>query len=152
MSTLNDYVGRLNDLCILDGVEDPNVELRLDLFNSMCTGVQKLAQKVISLLLTVKGSVLGEPDRGTDFLADLYANRFQTATDVGVAFGAAVLDITNQLNAVTTDETPDDEVIESIIVQSVTLNEDQLVLSAQIQTADPSRKAILPISIPLAVG
>jgi prolyl-tRNA synthetase len=113
MSTIFDYVGRTNDLCIFDNVNLGGSEIRLDLINSMCTGVQKLAQKIISLLLTAKGSVIGDPNRGTDFLSDLYSGRLQTATDVGVSFGAAVLDITNQINVVATDSTPNDEIIES---------------------------------------
>jgi hypothetical protein len=152
MSTIFDYVGRTNDLCIFDNVNLGGSEIRLDLINSMCTGVQKLAQKIISLLLTAKGSVIGDPNRGTDFLSDLYSGRLQTATDVGVSFGAAVLDITNQINVVATDSTPNDEIIESITIQSLSLAEDRLSITMQLQTADIARKVILPISIPLATG
>jgi len=147
-----DYIGRMTDLCVLNGAAQAGQQLLPQALapGSICAGTQKLAQMVAICLLTDRGSVYGQPARGTDFMTALRSGGVQTVADVGVLFGSAALDISNQLNDAQPSDAPDDERLDSLTLDSAALLGDYLQLTIRITSrAGDARAVLLPLQIPL---
>lgn len=112
---LADYVGRKYDYLALRNTTGPGERrLALELFDAemsgqITTGIQKLAQRWMLEFLTERGSMLGRPDRGCEFMRLARQGRFRLPIDVRAAFSAADAVIRVNLALEETDATPDDE-------------------------------------------
>lgn len=65
-----------------------------------CEGAAKLAQRVLVVLLTRKGSMRYDPAFGTTFMSAASSGAFRTPADVRQAFYASRLDLTRQIKIV----------------------------------------------------
>lgn len=149
--SLQDFFGRSIDLQLLQGGRSSgSVQLQPAVQGAkVCTGVEKLSQKVAVLLLTDVGSVYGNPRRGTDFLPAVKRGQLSTEADVASQFGAAAVDILNQLNASAPDDLPDDERLVDLELDDVAVSGDLLSLAVRLVTADPKRPVILAVDVPV---
>lgn len=152
MSTVADYIGRTYDVLAFRGADaTKQVELSQTLADEggeICTGIQKLAQKWLLEMLTMQGSMPFLPTRGTTFLTAAFQGRLQTELDVRTAFALAAADIKDNLSKDYTDNTPDDERLESSTLLSVTINPDGLAISVRLLSlAGTTRAVILPIGV-----
>src|SRR4029078_12886904 len=82
----------------------------VDNFGSICTGVQKVAQRVVLRLFTVLGSMLSSPSEGCRFMTEMTAGTFRSTVDVFASFSEAKAIIIEQFRAETTDLDPLDEI------------------------------------------
>ena len=150
--SLRDYIGRSLDLCIFSGLAQFGMQPVTQTLqgNTACTGVQKLAQLVTIWLLTIKGSVMGHPTWGTDFLMSVRSGRVRTTADLTMVFGGAAVDILNFTTNERPGPLPDDEVLVSLTLESAAVLGDHIDLTARITTAaGAARTALLPIRVPL---
>lgn len=153
--SLQDYAGRTTDLLLLQGDFAPGKELRADQalvdaagVAAITTGAQKLAQRLLLILLTKKGSIAHLPDFGTLFMVQAERGLWRTAGDVQVAFYAARLDLMRQLRAAERPDDPPDERALEVTLQGVTLDGDRIVIRPQLKTAGGTTY-IRPIAIGL---
>ncbi len=154
MTTLADYAGRSIDVAAYVGAAaSGEVLLTQELagehnFGQVITGAQKVAQRFISRLFTIKGTLLYQPEEGCDFLQDVLEGRLRTMTDVFGSFAAAMVDIQSQFSAETVEDDPADEVFVSAELQTVLLSQDKLTMTIAITLASED---VLPIILPLPV-
>lgn len=149
------YVGRTADLLVFHGnfpdQGEQLVEQTLAPESTggfLCTGVQKLAQRVLLILLTKKGSMRFDPEYGTIFMLLAEAGGFRTVTDVEQAFYGAKLDLLRQLKAVEEDDDPLDERIRDLILLGITLAPGSVSLRIQMTTqAGSTHQFIGPINV-----
>lgn len=92
-----------------------------DNFGQITTGIQKLAQKVLLILLTEKTSKPHDPTFGTGFVTEVRMGYFQTPLDVFASFSEALVDIQQRLQSEELDSDPDDEKFESAEIVNVSL-------------------------------
>lgn len=124
----------------------------------ICTGIQKLSQRVAIEFLTEKGSMPYLPDRGTEFMTKLRQGRLRTELDVTLEFNFAIIDIAQNLiteEATYTDiPMPDDERFASAELTSIAILADFLQLTMLVTSvAGDSREVIMPIStLPIDVS
>lgn len=152
--SISDYLDRTVDVMAYQGVV-PSGEALLspDLITAdnggmVCTGTQKLAQRFLLELLTEKGSIPYQEDRGCEFITDARNGVFRTAADVLASFSAALLDIENNLLEEEADDEPDDEKYASAEVLSVSLATNVAAVTVRVTSvAGSSRKVILPIHV-----
>ena len=152
MPDITQYAGRLNDVAILHGVKSSGVQLlSMNLSGSeICTGVQKIVQNVVVLLLTEKGTDPYDAARGTDFMISVRQGLVVNSTEVKVSFSRAAEDIIQQLEASETEDTPDDERLTGLELLSFSFDGSTLLMTIKLTTAAADlRPVILPISIPL---
>lgn len=151
MST-KDYAGRKYDFLALQNV-GPGVERQLGLAlysddnsGQICVGIQKLAQRWTLEFLTEVGSLRGQPERGSSFMAALRLRNLRTAQDITFAFLAANLEIERQLKNEEYAGMPDDERFSSATLTGVNFYPGYLSLNVMIESrAGDERAAILPI-------
>jgi hypothetical protein len=114
----------------------------------VCTGIQKLVQHFLFLLLTKKGSLQHQPTIGTTFMLQAEAGGWRTSADVTIAFGAALLDLKRQLRAVALAADPLDEQIADAILTGVGFQPGAVSLSIALSTlAGPTYTFVVPISV-----
>lgn len=105
------YPGRTFDLCIMHGVKRTGPALITpSVFKdggAICTGIQKLIQRVYIELSTPANSMRFQEDRGCDFFQDLLSAKDTDA--VKTAFLFAMMDVKKQLQSEEDDTWPDDE-------------------------------------------
>lgn len=150
--TLDDYIGRRFDLGIWCCPE-PGATVLLDqrIFPPQgatgVTGIQKLAQRFMVELLTIRGSVLLS-DRGSRFMADVHSGYIRLPVDARAAFSRAVVAISPKLVAEESDTDPDDERFESAELEQVAIFGGRLVLVIRIRSrAGTSRIYMAPIPV-----
>lgn len=95
----------------------------------LVNGGIKLAQKILQELFTVKGSLPYSQSKGCEFITTLNSKNIYSEFDVRAAFAIAMLEITKKLKNDETDETPDDEKIESTTLESIKIDDGFLILS-----------------------
>lgn len=151
--SLQDYATRRYDLLAFEGVKlDKESQLNLLLFSDnnsgqICAGIQKLAQRWLLEFLTERGSMVGKPTRGCDFMRSVRTGRFQNQTDVFYAFAYAETIVRRNLRQEETEETPNDERIDSAAPISISFLPGYAQLRIQINSlAGDSREIILPVS------
>ena len=154
MSTYLDYSDRTVDLVIFSGsIPTSATPLSMALASpgesgQINTGILKLAQRFLLLLLTPLGSIPHLPLVGCDFMPQLEQGLLRSSLDVHAAFSAAVSDLQLQLQAEEEETDPDDERFASATILSLTLTVDSASLSLLISSrAGDSRKVVLPLSI-----
>lgn len=152
MSTLDDYVGRVFDLGILCcPVEGRTVLLDQSIFPDegvrAVTGIQKLAQRFMTELMTIQGSVLLS-SRGSGFMSDVRAGYIRLPADALASFGRAMLVISRALLDEESDQDPDDERFVSAEIEQVAVFGGRMVLVIRITSrAGTSRNYLAPIPV-----
>jgi hypothetical protein len=151
--SLQDYATRRYDLLAFEGVH-PEKESRLNLLlfseknsGQICTGIQKLAQRWLLEFLTERGSMLGKPTRGCDFMRLVRTGRLHNQTDVFYAFSDAETVVQQNLRQEETDTMEDDERIESAAPISISFLPGYAQLRVEITSlAGNTKEIILPVS------
>lgn len=151
--SLQDYANRRYDLLGFRGVKaDKKQQLDLLLFSEktsgeICTGIQKLAQRWVLEFLTEKGSMIGKPKRGCDFMTKVRTGRLRNQPDVFYAFSYAATVVRDNLRAEETDAMPPDERIDTASVISIAFLPGYAQLQIEIVSlAGTTRDIILPVS------
>lgn len=112
MTTTN-YVGRTIDLFVATGADFTGVDAPIVYgFGDRCnviTGVQKLVQRWMYVFFTRKGTVLGDDELGTDFLAEVQNGNVRDEASFKASFNAAARTTGEYLANTVTDDTPSDE-------------------------------------------
>lgn len=155
MTSVADYAGRTTDMLAFQGAFPSGGDRLLAQSlvgdrdgGSVVTGVEKLAQRVLLILLTKAGSMAYRPDDGTTFMRDADAGAWRTAADVELSFHAAKLDLVRQIRAVALDSDPADEVIDSIEFLGAALTDGAATLQLRVvSAAGVSVTFIAPISL-----
>lgn len=157
MSTVVDYQGRTVDLAAFQGWEKGvGVETLLDQSlaepgegGEVVTGIVKLAQRFLVLLLTERGSLDYLPDAGCTFMTDARKGGWRTSADVLQSFHFALLDIKRQLRSVELDGDPDDEKFAGVTVLGIVLSpRDRAVLRLALTSQAGTKRAfIAPIDV-----
>lgn len=153
--SVKDYVNRTADLLLFHGDFPNKGEQRttITLFQPgtgglLCTGAQKLAQRLLTILLTKQGSVQHLPDYGTTFMIDGERGTWRTVNDVSLSFYTAARDLKRQLRAAQLSTDPLDEIVDTILLTNVTLNLDQVSIRILMTTeAGTSYVFVAPISV-----
>lgn len=129
-----DYVNRTVDMLVFQGFSTARDHLLsqslvdVNGFGTIGTGIVKLAQRFLLLLLTEAGSIQFQPTTGCNFMKDARKGRWRTTGDVNQSFGSAVLDIRRQIRLMQLATDPLDEQYDSATLINVQLNGDQVVL------------------------
>lgn len=157
MSTVLDYIGRTIDLLAYQGVTATSSAIPEELIQSLVddsglsyitTGIEKLAQRVLIVLLTKQGSMLYNQTAGTTFMIDAQSGIWRTIADVELSFHAAKLDLVRQIRAQALDTDPLDEQLVSIEFISASLLGDQAAISLQlVSAAGTSFEFIAPLPL-----
>jgi hypothetical protein len=113
----------------------------------ICTGLQKLGQRFLLVLLTEKGSVKYFPDQGTAFMISLGQGRVHNETDMRAVFGLALQELTTQMLDDEEDTDPDDERFAGAELTQVTVIPGYVNLTIELSSRAESATIILPIPI-----
>lgn len=157
MSTVVDYIGRTADLFAFRGLFPAGREqllaqqlVRPGDNGQLIAGIQKLAQKVLIILLTKTGSRQYVPSEGTDFMLDAQRGMWRTTADVEASFYSARLDVSRQCQASESDNDPDDERWLSLELNTVILAGDKVTIRMTLTSRAGSTYTFLtPLSVPL---
>ena len=114
---------------------------------TVCTGIQKLAQRWLIEFLTEAGTLLYLPTRGCDFITQVRMGVLQTTLDAQQAFLLSALTVQSNLTAEEDAATPLDEAFASVDLIAISVIGDTISLRVQINSqAGTSVKIILPIA------
>lgn len=155
---LEPYAGRSVDLACLFGSfsEGPNEPSLMALIDpaggfpggGVVTGPQKLAQRLLVLLLTPRGSQRYRPDAGSDFVTDGARGLWRTPADVRLSFGGARSDVLSQLRAAEAAADPDDERIEELALGEVAIALGTVSVTLTMTTvAGDTATLVLPVPV-----
>lgn len=155
-----DYIGRVFDLLVLPGaIPTGRAQLSQELFSNeaggtVCTGVQKLAQRWVIQFLTIQGSIPFYPDEGTDFVAQIRRGELQNEARVLSAFSIAAVRVRDSLLAEETDDMHPEDRMGNATLEDVTISPEWISLRVTLTSlAGTSRRVILPIPyLPIHVG
>lgn len=153
--TASQYVGRVYDILSLRGaVPRGRTVLSQTLFDvaapgTVCTGVQKLAQRWALEFLTIRGSMgFHLQERGTDFMRIARQGAFRSELDVQTEYDFAAVQVRQNLLAEETPAMHAEDRFGTDDLQQILLGPDFLELSVTIiSLAGDSRSVILPINI-----
>jgi hypothetical protein len=152
-----DFLGRTSDVLAFHGDFPSDRELLTQQTlvpegtgGLLCTGVQKIAQRFLLILLTKKGTLLYRVTDGTTFMIDAERGAWRTTLDVQQSFTLAKLDFMRQLRALELPSDPPDEIVDEITLTNVTLLPDRVGLTIRLTTqAGSDYTFITPIAVPL---
>lgn len=158
-STVVDYATRRADVLAFRGIF-PQLRGRDQILSQelvrpgdggeLIAGIEKLAQRVLVILLTKIGSRKYRPAEGTTFMIDAQSGRWRTPSDVSESFYAARLDVSRQVRAEETDADPADEKWGSLDLDGVTLSGDKVAIRLSIvSAAGGTYKFLTPIPVPI---
>lgn len=158
-STVADYKDRRADMLAFRGVF-PQLKGRNQLLaqelvrpgdgGALIAGVEKLAQKILIVLLTKLGSRKYLPTQGTRFMRDAAAGRWRTTADVSESFYGARLDVSRQCRDTEAAADPLDERWGSLDLDGVTLAGDTVTLRLSVTSAAGTAYTFMtPITVPL---
>lgn len=141
------YAGRNSDLLILHAPGQVG-QMSLSLNpGRIATGIQKAAQRWLLCFLTVKGTVVGDPDYGSSFITELRHSNAADESNVAKAFGAASEEVMIWLDNNLSDLPDDEKIIEAKLL-NYSLSEDTATLRVLLTTlAGLSREFITPLSV-----
>lgn len=159
MSTVADYRNRRADLLAFRGVF-PQLRGRDQLLaqelvrpgdgGALIAGVEKLAQKILIVLLTKLGSRKYQPLHGTRFMIDAARGRWRTTSDVSESFYSARLDVSRQVRDSEATDDPTDERWGSLDLLGVTLAGDTVAVRLVVTSAAGSSfEFITPVTVPI---
>lgn len=154
-----DYQGRTIDVLAFQGVV-PGREIEMQqvlipdgLGGYSVTGIEKLVQRFLLILLTEKGTIKYLPDSGTRFLVDARRGLWRTTTDVTQSYASALVDVNRQLASLETDSDPTDERFGSATLLTVALTGDRVLVGVQLfSVAGTSRAFIAPVAVVIKEG
>lgn len=149
------FVGRRADLLAFHGAFPADRELLTQQTlvpdstgGLLCTGVQKLAQRFLLILLTKKGSMRYRPADGTTLMLEAAKGHWRTPAAVELAFNASRLDFMRQLRRMELPDDPADEIVDTVSLQGLTLLPDSVGLRIQLTTRAGSAYTFLtPIAV-----
>lgn len=153
--TVGQYIGRTVDHIAFDDMVDQASDALLTQAmvkpgesGALVTGIQKLAQRFLLELLTIRGTLKYLPTRGTTFMAEAQQGLWRTSSDVEQSFYGSLLEIENNLVSEEDVNDPPDEKFASAQLLSVTVATDQTSIRVQLTSqAGTSREIIYPIRI-----
>jgi len=158
-STVADYATRRADMLAFRGIF-PQLQGREQFLAQelvrpgdgglLTAGIEKLAQRVLLILLTKIGSRQFLPTEGTTFMLDAQAGRWRTPADVSASFYAARLDVSRQCRAIETADDPADERWGSLDLLGVTLSGDKVAIRLSLVSAAGKQYTFLtpiPVSV-----
>lgn len=154
MAVTKDFTGRTHDLLIFQGVQavgDTPIVTGWGDAGEIVTGIQKIVQTWAILFLTDTGTVLGDDERGTNFLQAVRQGRIHIEEDVPTFFALAEdrIQRTMDIDAVG-QGLPDDERLDdaSLLDFFIDRNAAKLFLRVGIVSiAGDSADIVLPISV-----
>ena len=151
-----DYSGRQVDVLAFDGatkfgaVALQQVLAQPGEGGKVTAGIQKLAQRFLLELLTIRGSILYDPTRGTNFLAEAQAGQLNTQLDVYGAFARAVKVASVNLISDESSTDPLDERFKSASIDSIAVAPGVARIFVTLASrAENNRTVLLPISLSL---
>lgn len=137
------------DILIFQGVEssgEQRVDLALGNPGAFVTGVQKVSQSFLKMLLTESGSMNNDSKLGTDFLSQLRSGFIQDESALQAAFQAAVMDVKNYVSENEPNDIPDDEKLDSATLVAWDLRPGFFSITVRIVTAaGDSRVYTMPV-------
>lgn len=150
-----DYAGRTVDLLAFQGDFPSAGEQRVAMTlvppgtgGLLTTGVQKLAQRFLIILLTRKGTVPYDPAFGTTFMTQAEKGLWRTPADVRRSFYSTRLDFMRQLRAAEREADPDDERVDQVNLIGIELGADRVGLRIHLITrAGPGYRFIAPLPV-----
>lgn len=138
MSRLIDNYGtKLRDLCVLSAPtavsEDKTQEVQLAFTAgaNTCVGLQKLFQRFAMFLLTVRGSCLADPEKGTSF-GQLLLSAAVTEAAIVAAFGEAVLDYLDWQQDNLLGSSSEDELLSMATLEELDWDKSRMLLRIRI--------------------
>lgn len=115
---------------------------------ALIAGVEKLAQKVLLILLTKLGSRMYSPTEGTSFMIEAERGQWRTPADVSQSFYTARLDVSRQCRDSEAEDDPLDERWGSLDLEGVTLVTDRVTLRlALVSAAGTNYTFLTPITV-----
>lgn len=156
MAVSTDYTGRLVDLFIFQNAKvsgEALIHLGFDGENGgkVTSGIQKMAQTWAILFLTERGSVSADPELGTDFVSNLRTGIIRDEATVRSEFGlAATLVSNNMLAFENADGLPDDEILDSAVLNNFNIDRKRGLLSLYVgltSQAGTQHDILLPIPV-----
>jgi hypothetical protein len=151
--SIADFANRKYDFLALQRSDDSrNSRLDLVLYSDdnpgkICAGPQKLAQRWLLEFLTEKGSLIGLPDRGCDFMRFVRQGTIKTQLNVTQTFNASNMRIRVTLQDEEYAGMPDDERLDDAELLSVGLLPGYMNLSIGITSrAGDAREILVPIA------
>lgn len=159
MSTVANYVSRQADILAFRGMlplfrQQEQLLLQALVFPSdggaLIAGIEKLAQKVLLILLTKIGSRIYSPTEGTSFMLDAQRGIWRTPADVEASFYAARLDVSRQCRNSEASDDPLDERWSALDLTGVILVDDQVTVRlALTSAAGTTYEFLTPITVPI---
>lgn len=153
-ATVQDYVGRTVDLLAFDGAKAAGEAKLIPTLvlpgqsGALITGIEKLVQRFLLELLTERGSLEYQPDRGTFFITRIRAGIVRTSQDLFSEFTIAEVELRNSLLLEESTSDPDDERYRESKLLSVSLFGDLATLLIQVSSrAGSSRQVIYPLRV-----
>lgn len=145
-----DYVGKTIDLWAFQqlkgGSDLLEQSMLLPVPGYICTGIEKLIQRWIIEFFTKQGSMPFQPERGSTFMTAFSRGELQIEADLIAEFGFAADQIFNNIVAATSENAPAEEVLQTAVLNEISILADQLQLIVTITSAaGTSRQIILPI-------
>jgi hypothetical protein len=152
VTTPADYANRTIDYAIVQSVNPTQLALvGSDGQGRVLTGILKLVQRFILLLLTRVGSVIYLPTYGSTFTLDAVTGGWRTVADIGQSFQSALPDVVTQLTALAVSTDPLDEQYADAELLNVTLAGDQATITVRITSqAGTNYTLIAPIATLIA--
>lgn len=150
---VRDYAGRTVDYLAFDNAKKTGEALLnqtlAERSGALITGIEKLVQRFLIELLTEKGSLDYDLNRGTFFMTQLRSGVVRTSQELFAAFSSAEVDVRNNLRLEEDADTdPDDEQYSLAILQNASLLGDTATLTIQVMSgAGESRTVIYPLRI-----
>lgn len=140
MAISKDYTNRSIDLCILDTSDNTGVEtVDVGILNSgsIIAGPYKIAQKFLKYLLTELGSVLAEPQYGTDFIIRLMSGQIQTELELKLRFYREVDFIITYISNSNPNSTADETLLAASL-ENFSIVGDSVIMRIQFTFEDQS--------------
>jgi len=155
MSTVLDYIGRLNDYNVFRQTKAPGTAQRLELAlvtatdsGQICTGIHKLMQRFLLVLFLKKGSLRYDINRGTTFMLDAERGYWNTVTAVRSSFTAAKASARRQLKSEQKTTDPTDEILADVTLDEVLLGDGSVSMTMTLTSeAGSNYTFITPINL-----
>lgn len=154
-ASVQDYAGRTVDYLAFDDAKASGDTLLTQALvqagqsGALITGIEKLVQRFLVELLTEKGTLEYQPNRGSFFMTSLRHGIVRTSADLFSEFSAAELDVRENLlleEDFSTD--PKDERYAGAVLTSATLFGDTATLHIQVSSvAGETRTVIYPLRL-----
>ena len=155
MSTVLDYIGRLNDYNVFRQTKKPGTTQQLELAlvsdtdaGQICTGIHKLMQRFLLILLLKRGSLTYDMNRGTTFMVDAERGYWNTAAAVRLSFTTATDSARRQLKSEQHTTDPSDEIFAAVELNEVLLGDGRVSLTMTLTSeAGSNYTFIAPINL-----